>query len=233
MNIAEKYQLVSEKVTAIAISSGREPEDVSVIAVSKTHPASTVLEAIDGGALLLGENKVQEGLGKIAEIARDDVEWHLIGHLQKNKVRKAVRSFDVIQTIDSIKLAKRIDRIAGEESRALKAYIQVDLAGEASKSGVGEGGVFEIADYLNDAPNLEFIGLMSIPPFFDDPEKVRPYFRELRELRDELRDSGQFSATSGELSMGMSNDYHVAIEEGATLVRVGAAIFGERGQPTV
>lgn len=228
MSITKRYQKVAEEVRSAAVSAGNAGSSVKLIAVTKSHSAEMVREAIAAGAVCLGENKVQEGLSKIEEIGSEGVEWHLIGHLQKNKVRKAVAGFDVIHTVDSLELAKRIERIAGEESRAIRVFIQVDLAGEKSKSGVSEGGMFEMADFLKQASNLEFEGLMTIPPYFEDPEEVRPYFKQLRELRDELREEGIFTSKQGELSMGMSHDFRVAIEEGATHVRIGTAIFGAR-----
>lgn len=180
-------------------------------------------QAIRAGLTALGENKLQEAEGKILEIGRNAAEWHLIGHLQSNKARKAVQLFDVIHSVDSKNLAQRLERICAEVGRDdLKALIQVDLAREETKSGVPEPDVPELIDFLNSCEHLKLIGLMILPPFFDDPEETRPFFKRLREIRDEL-------LPGGELSMGMSNDFEVAIEEGATMVRVGTAIFGGRG----
>ncbi|NNE65200.1 MAG: YggS family pyridoxal phosphate-dependent enzyme [Pyrinomonadaceae bacterium] len=229
MSIAERYKDVVNQVSAAAVASNRDPEDVSIVAVSKTHPASYVEQALSAGARVFGENKVQEGVEKAGLVESDEIEWHLIGHLQKNKVRKAVLAFDVIQTIDSLKLAQRVDRIADEESRYLKVFVQLNLAAETSKFGASESELLKISDFLASASSLEFAGLMAIPPFFKNPEDVRPYFRKLRELRDELREDGIFSGDSGWLSMGMSQDFPVAIDEGATHVRIGTAIFGQRG----
>lgn len=229
MTISDRFKSVSARVSEAAVAAGRNASDVQLIAVSKTHPPEIIREAIAAGASVFGENKVQEGIIKVAEIGNEGVEWHLIGHLQKNKVRKAVQSFDVIHTVDSLKLAKRIDRIAGEDlAKPLRVLAQVDLASEKTKFGIGEGALDELAEYIGGAEHLDFRGLMTIPPFFEDPEDVRPYFAKLREIRDRLSDDGLFSASRGELSMGMSHDFRVAIEEGATMVRVGTAIFGER-----
>ncbi len=229
MNVAESYRKVLEDVKESAKAAGRDPDSVKLVAVTKTHPPKTIRQAINAGAYVLGENKVQEGLPKIAEIGHDNVEWHLIGHLQKNKVRKAVRDFDVIQTVDSLKLAQRIARIAQEEGREnLRILAQVDLAGESSKFGISESDLPAVTEYLSNCRNLRFEGLMIIPPYFENANDVRPYFQRLRKIRDGLRISGVFPPDGGELSMGMSHDFRIAIEEGATMVRIGTAIFGER-----
>lgn len=227
MSIAENFKLVSERLSNACSAAGRDSADVTLIAVSKTHPVDKIVEAHGAGARFFGENKVQEGTEKIPSL-EIDAEWHLIGHLQKNKVRKAVQVFDVIQTVDSLKLANRIDRIANEEDRALKIMIQVDLAGEESKFGVPESELFRLAESTNELSRVELTGLMVIPPYCPNPEDVRPYFAKLRELRDEIVEEGFFADKSGHLSMGMSHDFEVAVQEGATHVRVGTAIFGER-----
>lgn len=196
---------------------------MKLVAVSKTHPAEILRQAIAAGAHLLGENKVREAEQKIETLGREAAEWHLIGHLQSNKARKAVQLFDVIHSVDSIELAMRLERICGEEGREkLSILVQVDLAGEETKSGISEVDLPELADHLRSCKRLSFDGLMVLPPFFDDPQATRPYFQTLRRLRDEI-------VPGGELSMGMSHDFEVAIEEGATIVRVGTAIFGQRG----
>lgn len=174
------------------------------------------------GLTVFGENKVQEAGTKVDELGRDGIEWHLIGHLQSNKARRAVQLFDWIHTVDSADLADRLERICAEEDRSeFKVLIQVDLSGEATKSGVSESGLREIVRYLERCERLSLSGLMTLPPFFNDPDDARPFFKRLRELRDEF-------VPKGELSMGMSHDLEAAIEEGATIVRVGTAIFGER-----
>lgn len=233
MSINDRLQKVRIEIKTAAESAGRDPSDVRLVAVSKTHPAERVREAIAAGVRFLGENKVQEGLRKIDEI-EEKVEWHLIGHLQKNKVRKAVRAFDVIETVDSVSLARRIDRIAREEKvKGLGVFLQVDLGGEVTKFGISETELEEAASILADSDILRFEGLMTIPPYFEDPENVRQFFRKLRETRDRLRSKGFFGDSKGDLSMGMSHDFRVAIEEGATIVRIGTAIFGEREQTGV
>ncbi len=217
-NLAE----VARKIEQAANKVGRNPSEIKLIAVSKTNPIEILQAAINVGATVFGENKVQEAEGKIEAIGREKVEWHLIGHLQKNKARKAVQIFDVIHTLDSIELARRLERICKEEQReSLSVLAQVDLANEATKNGVAENDLPQLIEFLQTCECLKFNGLMIIPPFFEDAEIVRPFFRKLREIRDEV-------LPNGELSMGMSHDFPIAIEEGATLVRVGTAIFGER-----
>ena len=229
VDLRKNLSKVRQRIEQAALKSGRTAEDVKLVAVSKTHPVEILQEAISAGAAVLGENKVQEGIVKVAEIGRDEAEWHLIGHLQSNKARKAVQNFDVIQTLDSLKLAKRLERICGEEDRAsLSVLVQVDLANEDRKSGVLKKDLPELVEYLQTCEHLKFNGLMIIPPFFQDAEKTRPFFAELRKLRDELLEQGIFANDTGELSMGMSNDFETAIEEGATIVRVGTAVFGAR-----
>lgn len=213
---------VRRRIDQAALCSGRKADEIKLVAVSKTHPVEILRNAIVAGINVFGENKVQEAERKIAEVGRDVAEWHLIGHLQSNKARKAVQLFDVIQSVDSLELAERLERICLEESReGLSVLVQVDLADEETKSGIAESDLPKLVEYLNGCKCLMLNGLMILPPFFDDSETTRPFFRKLRELRDQI-------LPGGELSMGMSNDFEVAIEEGATIVRVGTAIFGER-----
>ena len=220
--IHENLVHISSRIAEAATRSGRDASEIKLVAVSKTHPPGKLREAINAGIRIFGENKVQEAEWKIEEIGRDAAEWHLIGHLQSNKVRKAVQLFDVIHSVDSIDIARRLERICGEEGREkLSILIQVDLAGEATKSGMPEPDLPELVGYLRGCEHLSLDGLMALPPFFDDPEATRPFFGRLRKLRDEL-------IPAGHLSMGMSHDFEVAIEEGATIVRVGTALFGER-----
>ena len=220
---------VRARLAAAAQRSGRNPDEVRLIAISKTHPAAVIKQAIELGATDLGENRVQEAEGKITEIGSDDVRWHLVGHLQANKARRAVTLFDVIHSLDTVDLAQRLDRLCAEEGRAsLPVLIQVDLGHEETKSGIDESELTHMVDSLGPLTRLKLIGLMTLPPFFDDPEQSRPFFRRLRELRDELNQRGAFGDRTGELSMGMTHDFEVAIEEGATMVRIGTAIFGSR-----
>lgn len=220
--IYENLASIRDRIVAASVRSGRDPSEIRLVSVSKTHSAEVLREAIQAGISVFGENKVKEAEGKIVDLGRDGIEWHLIGHLQSNKARKAVRLFDYIHTVDSVDLAERLERICFEEGRErLDVLIQVDLAGEETKSGIPEVDLPSLIEYLTSCERLKLVGLMILPPFFDDPEATRPYFKRLREIRDDL-------LPGGELSMGMSHDFEVAIEEGATMVRVGTAIFGER-----
>ena len=228
--LAARFADVQARIAAAATRAGRGPSDVTLIAISKTHAASLIKRLIDLGATDLGENRVQEAAGKIPEVGRTMARWHLVGHLQANKARPALNLFDVVHSLDSVDLARRLDRLCDEMGRqSLSVLIQVDLGHEATKSGIDEQELSQLADEVRRLHRLELIGLMTLPPFFDNPEQSRPYFRRLRELRDELAARGAFASGKGELSMGMTNDFEVAIEEGATMVRVGTAIFGERG----
>jgi len=220
---------IRAQIAAVAEKAGRAAHEVTLIAISKTHPASAVRLLIDLGATDIGENRVQEAEGKITDVGRDRARWHLVGHLQANKVRRAVNLFDVIHSLDSVDLAQRLHRICGEERKeTLPVLIQVDLGHEETKSGIDESELNHLVESLGPLTRLRLIGLMTLPPFFDDPEQSRPFFRRLRELRDELAARGAFGDRQGELSMGMTHDFAVAIEEGATMVRIGTAIFGER-----
>jgi pyridoxal phosphate enzyme (YggS family) len=220
---------IHARIAAAAKNCGRPAEEVKLIAISKTHPASVIKRVIEFGALDIGENRVQEAEGKIMEVGRNAARWHLVGHLQANKARRAISLFDVIHSLDSLDLARRLDRLCREEGREkLRVLIQVDLGHEETKSGIDESELTHLVEGLGPLNRLELTGLMTLPPFFDDPEQSRPFFRRLRELRDELAGHGAFASRKGELSMGMTNDFEVAIEEGSTMVRVGTAIFGER-----
>ena len=232
-DLSDNIAAVREKIERAAARAGRNPNDVNLVAVSKTHPASTVREAIAAGIDVFGENKVNEAESKITEIGRDKTKWHLIGHLQSNKARRAVQLFDVIHSVDSVELATRLERICVEEDRELlSVLVQVDLADEETKSGIPESDLPELVSYLRSCGRLRFDGLMILPPYFENADDVRPYFERLREIRDDLVTQGAFANGGGELSMGMSHDFEIAIKEGATIVRVGTAIFGERGTPT-
>ena len=231
--LRENLEQVRKRIARAALKSGRNADDITLVAVSKTHPADVLSEAIKAGANVFGENKVQEAEEKITELGvetgNENLKWHLIGNLQSNKARKAVKIFDVVHTLDSPELAARLERICIEEDKkSLQVLIQIDLANELTKKGVSEKDLPNLVDFLKACERLKFIGLMIIPPFFEDFERARPFFKRLREIRDELLGQNAFANKRGELSMGMSHDFEIAIEEGATLVRVGTAIFGER-----
>ena len=228
-DLAANLAAVQNRIQEAADRAGRGAGEIKLVAVSKMHPASVVNEAIRAGASVFGENKVQEAEGKIREVGRERAEWHLIGHLQSNKARRAVQLFDVIHSIDSIDIATRLERICEEEDRStLPVFVQVDLGKETTKSGISEDDLPDLVAYLRSCSRLRFDGLMILPPYFENAEDVRPFFKRLREIRVNLASDGAFPNGRGELSMGMSHDFETAIEEGATIVRVGTVIFGER-----
>ena len=227
-----RAEALLERINAAAARAGRDAREVTLIAVTKTHPSALVRDAARAGLREFGENRVQEAEGKIEELARETsgVRWHLIGRLQANKARRAARLFDLIHSVDSASLAERLERHCIEDGRErLDVLVQVDLAREETKGGAREEELPALVETLKACTRLRFRGLMTLPPFYENAELVRPYFRRLRELRDELRASGAFVKGVGELSMGMTHDFELAVEEGSTLVRVGTALFGERG----
>ena len=228
-SLTERIEDVRARLSAAARSSNRSVNKITLVAVSKTHPAERVLAALGAGLDNFGENRVQEAESKIPAVGRTAARWHLIGHLQSNKARRAVELFDCIHSLDSPELAQRLNRMCDQLDRQeLPVLIQIDLGHEATKTGIGEKDVSELVAALRECPRLRLTGLMTLPPFFDEAEKVRPYFRRLRELRDDLKAHGAFGDHPGELSMGMTHDFEIAIQEGATMVRIGTAIFGER-----
>jgi pyridoxal phosphate enzyme (YggS family) len=226
--IAANLAQVRERMAAAARAAGRAVDDIRLVAVSKTFGADHVRAAFAAGQREFGENKVQEGLQKIGETADIGIAWHLIGHLQSNKARRAAAAFAAIHSIDSMDLLKRVDAAAAEAGAAPDVLIQVDLAGEATKHGAPESEVAAIARAAIDCRAARLAGLMLLPPWSEDPEQTRPYFQRLRTLRDRLVTEGIERSHLRELSMGMSHDYEAAIQEGATLVRIGTAIFGKR-----
>ena len=220
---------VWSRIEAAAKRSGRPREAIKLIAVSKTHPVDVLRAAIKAGMTDLGENRVQEAEPKIDELGRAAATWHLIGHLQSNKARRAVQYFDMIHSIDSEALVEKLDRACAELQREeLPVLIQVDLGHEATKSGADETELPGLIGAVTRSERLKLVGFMTLPPFFEDAELTRPFFAKLRRLREEYQSRGVFGDAQGELSMGMTNDFEVAIEEGATMVRVGTAIFGAR-----
>jgi pyridoxal phosphate enzyme (YggS family) len=223
--IQERLAAVQRRIETAAARSGRPSSTVTLVAVSKTMPAAAIREAVSAGVKILGENRVQEAREKI-EALPGAAEWHLIGHLQTNKAKLAVGLFDCIHSLDSVRLAQELGRHAEEAGRRLRCLVEVNLGEETQKSGVDAAEVRPLLEAARRLPQLSVQGLMTIPPFLPDPESVRPFFRRLRDLRDRLESEGW---TLPDLSMGMSHDFEVAIEEGATLVRIGTAIFGSRG----
>jgi hypothetical protein len=231
MSIASNLAEIRERIARAARRAGREPAEVALMAVSKTHPASAIVEAIAAGQTLFGENRVQEFADKHGAVQSAGARFHLIGHLQSNKAARAAELFDAIESVDSLRLAERLNEAAQRLDRRLDMLIEINIGGEAAKSGLDfeSAELHELLDAQARLTNLTIRGCMTVPPFTDDPEGARGCFRRLRELRERLR------ARSGlplpELSMGMSHDFEVAIEEGSTCVRVGTAIFGARPYP--
>jgi len=225
--IADNWRRIGDRVAVAARRSGREPASVTVIAVSKTKPAAMIEAAIQAGARHIGENYVQEAATKKPQV-QAPATWHFIGHLQRNKVAKAVELFDVVHTVESLTLAHALDRRARQQQRRLRVLVEVNLGGEASKGGVAVEAVEALLIELASCASLQVDGLMAIPPPASSSQEVRPYFRMLRELRDRLRTTTPNGESLRELSMGMTDDFEVAIEEGATMVRIGRAIFGSR-----
>jgi pyridoxal phosphate enzyme (YggS family) len=227
--IAARIAAVRERIQRAAERAGRDSAAVVLVAISKGHPPEAIRAARAAGLVDFGENRVQEAETKAAALAdlRSEIRWHLVGHLQSNKAKKALAFAELIHSVDSVDLAVRLGRAADEAGRVARVLVQVDLAGEATKSGLPAAELTPALEAMRSVVGLRIEGLMLLPPYEEDAERVRPYFRRLRALRDEARRAGLLAAA--ELSMGMSHDLEVAIEEGATIVRVGTALFGERG----
>jgi pyridoxal phosphate enzyme (YggS family) len=226
--IAENLDHVREQIAQAAAKSGRSVDDIELVAITKTHPADKVREAIDAGQTLFGESRVQEARAKIPELP-SNLRWHFVGHLQKNKIRHALPLFEMIHSVDSLGLAQEVNRIAEEEGMHPRILLEVNVAGEGSKFGFAPDKLREQMEEVLALPRLSILGLMTIPPLAEEVKVSRKYFVQLRELRDRLQT--EFRVDLAHLSMGMTQDYPIAVEEGATLVRVGTAIFGERTRP--
>lgn len=225
--IAANLARVREGIAAAAARAGRRAEDVTLVAVSKTFPAAAIRAAWEAGLRHFGENRVQEWEAKQPALAGLDATWHLVGHLQSNKARRAARLFDAVDSLDSAALAEKLDRAAAEAGRRLRVLLEVRLAPEETKHGAEPDDAPALAEAVVALPQLDLAGLMAIPPYLEAPEQVRPHFARLRELRDRI--AAQLGRALPVLSMGMSHDFAVAIEEGATEVRLGTALFGPRG----
>jgi hypothetical protein len=227
--IAERVAAVRERIARAAERAARSAADVTLVAVSKTHPADAVRAAFAAGVRDFGENRVQEAEPKIAatsDLVAQGARWHLVGHLQSNKARRAAALFGLVQSIDSVEIGERLASVGEESGRTVRGLVEVDLAGETTKFGLPEAELLAVLQALRGRAGLRLEGLMVLPPLLDEPDQVRPFFRRLRALRDRALGEGLLAA--GELSMGMSHDFEAAVEEGATIVRVGTAIFGER-----
>ena len=227
-SIENNLKSVEETIRRTALSCGRDPASVKLLAVSKTFPAEIVEQAFQAGQRLFGENRVQEAASKIPSVQAEGIGWHLVGHLQTNKIRQAVQLFDVIESIDSEKVARKIDRYCSQLNKVMPVFLQINVGQEHQKFGIEPDQVPEVVDKIDAVSNLDLQGLMAIPPYAVDPEASRPYFRRMVELFDEVNTNR--TSPLLELSMGMSADFEVAIAEGATWVRVGTAIFGERSR---
>jgi pyridoxal phosphate enzyme (YggS family) len=227
MSIADNLREIQNRIHAAAERAGRDPSAVRLVAVSKTQPAEAVAAAVAAGHGLFGENYVQEFLDKARQLP-DSVEWHFIGSLQSNKAKYLAGLTSLIHSVDRISLAREIDRQWEKTGATCDILLQVNISGEETKSGTTAAGVIELAREASALPHLRIRGLMTMPPFFDEPERARPYFRELKRLAERIESEKIPGVVMEELSMGMSGDFEVAVEEGATLVRVGSAIFGER-----
>ncbi len=219
---------IISRIQTAALSCNRAPESIRLVAVSKTMPVQQVIEAIKAGATTFGENYIQESREKIKTLSAHPVSWHFIGHLQTNKAKYAVKLFDLIHSVDTLKLAGEINRQAEKTDKIQKILVQVNIADEASKSGAREQDALDLIQDISGMKNLSVKGLMTMPPFYNDPEKARPFFSALRILKDRIRERNIPNVSINELSMGMTGDFETAIEEGATLVRIGTAIFGHR-----
>ncbi len=226
--IQTRLEQVRRRIAAASLACGRRPSEIRLVAVSKTWPAEAVAAAAAAGVSEIGENYIQEAREKYDRLRQIPLTWHFIGHLQTNKAKYAARLFDLIHTVDSMRLALELDRCGRKLQRVQAVLIQVNLAGEATKSGVPPDKALALAAELSGLECVRVQGLMTMPPYFNDPERARPFFAELRRLRDRIREQALPNVRMEELSMGMTGDFEAAIAEGATLVRIGTAIFGER-----
>ncbi len=226
--LKKRLENIMDRIKTAALSCNRDPENIRLVAVSKTVPTDRVREAINAVVTTLGENYMQEAREKFNALSSYNVSWHFIGHLQTNKAKYAVRLFDLIHTVDSLKLALELNKQSKKINKIQQILIQINIGKESSKSGIYKQDALKLTKEISGLENLAVKGLMTMPPFFDNPEKVRPYFSALRNLRDHIKEEAVENVSMEELSMGMTGDFEVAIEEGATLVRIGTAIFGKR-----
>lgn len=227
MGVTENIRKIREEIAEAATRNGRQPSSVRLMAVTKTVDDARIIESIKAGVDIIGENYIQEARRKIESFGKS-MEWHMIGHLQTNKARYAVNLFTMVHSVDRMELAVELNRRADAAGLTMKILIEVNAAGETTKSGTDAADAIALVRAIAPMPNLSIQGLMTMPPFFDDPEEARPFFRKLRALRDEIEAVGIPGVEMKELSMGMSGDYIAAVEEGATIVRLGRSIFGER-----
>jgi pyridoxal phosphate enzyme (YggS family) len=228
VDVGGNYRKIRERIADAAAKARRDPREVRLLAAAKSQSVEAIRAALAAGVTLVGENYVQEAADK-KRLISESIEWHMIGHLQRNKVRMAMELFDLIESLDNLALARELDKEGAKRGKTIRALVEVNLGGEESKSGIAKDQLSPLIVELGKLAHLRVEGLMTVPPFRENLEEMRPYFRELRELRDQLNDSRLPNIQLKELSMGMTHDYTVAIEEGATIVRIGTALFGPRG----
>jgi len=227
VDVGGNYRSILERIAGSAAKARRDPREIRLLAAAKSQSVDAICVAIAAGVKLIGENYVQEAADKKKLIA-ESIEWHMIGHLQRNKVRQAVELFDVVESLDSLALARELDKEGAKRGKTIRAFVEVNLGGEESKSGIAREQVSALLHGIGMLSHIRIEGLMTVPPFRENLEAIRPYFRALRELRDQLGDLHLPNVDLKELSMGMTHDYTAAVEEGATVVRVGTALFGPR-----
>ena len=230
VDVGANYRKLVERLASAAATAGRDVQKIRLLAASKSQPVDAIRAALEAGVTLIGENYVKEAEEKKNQLSNAKVEWHMIGHLQRNKAKLAVELFEVVESLDNLALAQELNKEAGKRGKVIRAFIEVNLANEQSKTGIAKGDVADLLKRIAGLGHIRAEGLMTVPPFRENPEEVRPYFRELRDLRDSLSSLNLPNVQLQELSMGMSHDFTVAIEEGATIVRVGTALFGPRGE---
>lgn len=227
IDVAANYRKIFDFIAEATAKSRRDAREVKLLAATKSQSIDLIRAAVDAGITLVGENYVQEAAGKKPLIG-EALEWHMIGHLQRNKVKPAVDLFDVFESLDNLPLARELDKEGQKRNKVIRVFIEVNLGGEESKTGVVESEAASLVEQIASLSHLRIEGLMSVPPYREDPKEVRPYFRKLRLLQEKLGEIRSPRLALSELSMGMSHDYRVAIEEGATIVRIGTALFGPR-----
>lgn len=227
VDVAANYRKVIDRISEAALKAGRNPQEIKLLAAGKSQNVETVQAAITAGVRIIGENYVREAESK-RQVISEAVEWHMIGHLQRNKVKAALNTFDLIQSLDSVALALELDKEGRRNGKTVRTLIEINLGDEHSKSGIGQDKVEELVKRVSELAHLQVDGLMAVPPFKENPEESRPYFCALRELQMELQGWKIPNGSFNELSMGMTHDYPIAIEEGATIVRIGTALFGPR-----
>jgi PLP dependent protein len=229
VDVAANYREILSRINEAAAQCGRNPNDIKLLGASKSQSFEAIRAAIGAGLKLIGENYVQEAKERKERISQS-VEWHMIGHLQRNKAKAAIELFDVIESLDNLALARALDKEARKRAKTVRIFVEVNLGNEESKSGIAKEQLIALVEGMATLPSLRVAGLMTVPPFRKNLNDVRPYFRELSELREKLNELRLPNVDLGELSMGMTHDYTVAIEEGATIVRIGTALFGPRSQ---